>query len=661
MAWKDYLICGLLIAFWTIGNIVWLALDNTPPVWDPAFHISDAVEASEAISRLDVGRLLMLQGQNTFYPPLWHVLAGAFMLLFGKSAAVAIAANLLFVPVIVFGIFLAAKQLFDRRVGLLAACVASFLPGLWGASRTAYIDFALSGMVTLFIGLILAPNLLERRATCVALGLVFGLGMLTKWTFIVYVAGPFLVVMVRCLIPVIRSPEGPGSHTISRTRLTGCLALFGLTAGGVCLPWYVANLANITSRIAGFDVEFQKLDASRTTLSLIGYYAQRLISDQLFLPCFLLAIAGGARIVKKANRLLLLSSWIVVPLVFLSTIHWRDLRYTLPIVPAFAILAGVPLSRLFEWRWPRVAAAALIMLLFGQWLVVSYALGYVNGLAVELGGVRLPIWGCIAQDARPAISIKLPYDAMAAHILRVAPERCSVFVVPVTDFVNPWTLRLEARLAGLRGLEFRYGSFRDSLDGHLDSLLSSDFVVCKDGCQGEVLFDTKALVLGGLLLRRIRAGAIHASLVERFPLPDGSSVYVLGPNRISPETAEGLKEELLAELERLGRPKRPGRFVSPNETNVFARFPERIQWTPAEEALWYIVRLSGPVPTTEVRVCGERLTTARMVSDLIPPGKYTIEVAAANPKGRSEWLKGVFTVGRRGFRISDCGLRACPP
>jgi hypothetical protein len=222
-------------------------------------------------------------------------------------------------------------------------------------------------------------------------------------------------------------------------------------------------------------------------------------------------------------------------------------------------------------------------------------------------------------------------------------------------------LRLEARLAGQTSLQFRFRSFNDSLDEHLSSLLSSDFVVCKDGGQGEVPFDTKALVLGGLLLRRIRAGAIHSSLVERFPLPDGSSVYVLGPNRISQKTAESLKESFLDELERLRRPERPGRFVSPNEPTVFARFPERIQWTPAEEALWYIVRLSGPVPTTEVRVCGERLTTARMVADLVPPGKYTIEVAAANPKGRSEWLKGVFTVGRRGFRIADSGLRACPP
>jgi len=40
----------------------------------------------------------------------------------------------------------------------------------------------------------------------------------------------------------------------------------------------------------------------------------------------------------------------------------------------------------------------------------------------------------------------------------------------------------------------------------------------------------------------------------------------------------------------------------------------------------------------------------------MPPGKYTIEVAAVNPKGRSEWLTGKFTVGRGGLRIA--GLSA---
>ena len=79
---RDYILCGLLIVFWAVGNTVWLRLDNIPPVWDPAFHILDAIEASKALAKLDLPRLLRLEGAGTFYPPLFHVLAGFLMLLF---------------------------------------------------------------------------------------------------------------------------------------------------------------------------------------------------------------------------------------------------------------------------------------------------------------------------------------------------------------------------------------------------------------------------------------------------------------------------------------------------------------------------------------------------------------------------------------------------
>ncbi len=218
-------------------------------------------------------------------------------------------------------------------------------------------------------------------------------------------------------------------------------------------------------------------------------------------------------------------------------------------------------------------------------------------------------------------------------------------MVPVSAEINPWTLMLEAQLARTGNVRVCYRSLDRSVQDHVDALLNSDFILCKDGGQGVLPFASTALMLDGLLLNGIRSSAICGSLTKRFPLPDGSSVYVLGPNRISLEAAKALKKRFLAEVERLGRPKRPGRFVSLNETSVFSRFPERIRWSPVEESLWYVVRISGTVPTTEVRVCGEQLTVAKMQADLMPPGQYTIEVAAANPKGRSEWLKGEFIVG----------------
>ncbi|MBN1593082.1 MAG: hypothetical protein JW941_07555 [Candidatus Coatesbacteria bacterium] len=113
----DYIICGVLVAFWAIGNIVWLSLDNSPPVWDPAFHITDAIVASESIASMEFGRLLSLQGGSTFYPPLWHIVAGIFILIFGRTADAAMVSNLIFLPPLVFGVYYIGRRLFNRRAG----------------------------------------------------------------------------------------------------------------------------------------------------------------------------------------------------------------------------------------------------------------------------------------------------------------------------------------------------------------------------------------------------------------------------------------------------------------------------------------------------------------------------------------------------------------
>ena len=82
----------------------------------------------------------------------------------------------------------------------------------------------------------------------------------------------------------------------------------------------------------------------------------------------------------------------------------------------------------------------------------------------------------------------------------------------------------------------------------------------------------------------------------------------------------------------------------PEMGGSFRAFPEKFRWSSARGALWYVVRLSGPIPPTEMRVCGEQVSIAEIQADLMPDGHYEIEVTAANPKGHSEWLKGGFTV-----------------
>ncbi|MBN2209212.1 MAG: glycosyltransferase family 39 protein [Candidatus Coatesbacteria bacterium] len=642
---NDYMVCLLLSAFWVVGNVIWLWIDDTSPVWDPAFHILDSIEASEAISSLDFARLLRLGGSGTFYPPLFHITAGMMMLVFGRSVDVAIGANLLFIPVLLMGLYYIGARLFDRQVGILAACLGTLLPGLWGVSRTAYLDFALASAVAAFIALLLVPDCFQRRDLCAAMGLVFGLGMLTKWTFVAYVAGPSALVLGRLLRRLTSKREGPSPQYDSVKRATASVILFVVAAGVVCLPWYVMNLAEILGYVSRCDVDFRESCSERGFSELLAFYLHRLATDQIFVPCLLMALIGLLLSIKRKWSLLFLLSWVAIPPLLFSLIAFRDHRYMVPILPGLAVSAAVCLRWMFRRKSLGCVAVLVIVSLFSSWLTVSFG-SSPRCIALRLRRLSLPVWGCIAQDVRPAMAIGYPYEQLLRQLCGSSAIRTKAFVLPCSVGINPWTLRLESRLRRIDGVDFVFRDSADSIEEHLTALLTSEFIICKDGRQGEPPFDRAALVLGGLLLDRLRTGRIALSLVRRVPLPDGSSAYILGPNRISHRAAVNSRGQWLEELRQLERPTKPERLVIPHKLGVLRSVPPVLRWTPVPNALWYVVHIRAAGLDSEVRVCGEQITFAQQQADLMAEGKYTIEVAAANPKGQSDWLRVEFVVNR---------------
>ena len=120
----------------------------------------------------------------------------------------------------------------------------------------------------------------------------------------------------------------------------------------------------------------------------------------------------------------------------------------------------------------------------------------------------------------------------------------------------------------------------------------------------------------------------------------------MGPKRFPRPEHALIRDAFLADLDRLGLPEPPGEFSPDLEGRAFSSFPTTITWSSSDEALWYVVRISGPGFTSEARVCGEQISYAQQFVNLIPKGQYAASVASANPRGQSEWLTASFTVGR---------------
>ena len=207
-------------------------------------------------------------------------------------------------------------------------------------------------------------------------------------------------------------------------------------------------------------------------------------------------------------------------------------------------------------------------------------------------------------------------------------------------------MTLEAKLRNSEDVNVIYRTFTDSLDDHLMALLTSDFILCKDGDMGVIPFCSRALEVGGALHMAIRNKAIHPSLVRRVALPDGASAFILGPNELTRDQAEAIKSHLLRRLTNMPAPQRPERILLPNDSSRFASFPPKIGWTRSPNALWYAVRIEGAVGAAMVNVCGERLFIPKEQCKLMPDGRYSISVSAMNLNGRSDWASASFTVGK---------------
>src|SRR5262249_50781021 len=189
---------------------------------------------------------------------------------------------------------------------------------------------------------------LSRPAWCVALGFVLGLGMLTKPTFATYV----LPAMLWCLWSARGRPA-------SRRRLAW-LGVAVIIALGLSLPWYGPRLVGLPMQVLNRSFKNAMAEGQVETLTAAGLsFYPRVFLPQFGLVAGLLCLWGlwALRRAARARALLWLST--LAPFVLYSLIQNKNLRYTLPILPAAALTTAIGVRRL-EARWRGIVIATCV-------------------------------------------------------------------------------------------------------------------------------------------------------------------------------------------------------------------------------------------------------------------------------------------------------------
>jgi 4-amino-4-deoxy-L-arabinose transferase-like glycosyltransferase len=365
-----------LVSF--IVTVWWITQDNQVPDFDEGMHLIDAIVVRTEISQ---GQLSAPFTDFNNYPPLVHIVGAIGLLIAGlhESAAI-IADNVFFLPMLAGGCYVAGAVAFGRRAGLLAAIFALCTPMWVSEMREFYVDPGETAMVAASVGAILASRRFERVWISALAGFTCSLGMLSKQTFVLFLAGLIVVVIVR-----------------GGWRNWRGLTAFVLAGAALTLPWYIYHYGQLSvltlgatspGVAAGNASAALGITPSRWSGANFAWYFWDLINHQALLQLTLFFLVGTTlalwRFARRRDPDDLTPELAVGGLVGylgVTYINLKDPRYSLPDLVYIAVLGTgwVARARLPWRRWlttalALIAATNFAMVSFGWGPVVSWTL-----------------------------------------------------------------------------------------------------------------------------------------------------------------------------------------------------------------------------------------------------------------------------------------------
>ncbi len=478
---------ALVGAAWLVVAVcvaVWISIDRRPPEWDYANHLERAVSCARDLAAGDWRTLLE---RSSFYPPVVPCAAGLVYRLLPTDVVAGAIVMLLFLGAGMAATYVLGRGLADGAAGVAAAWIFGAAPFVLYSVLRFQLDLPLAAVVAVALVAIARTERFTRAGWSVVAGLVFGLGMLTKPPFAAYLLPPVVWMLAR----------GFGRRVLLNAGLTAFVAAL------VSLPWYGPRLLGLPRQIAFRAVTHAAEEGKPPTLSVAGlaFYPTSL-PVQLGLLAAALLVAG--LIVALARRQGFILVAFLVPFALFMLLRNKDLRYTLPLLPAAAVLAGLAVAAL----GPRLRGVALGVVAAVGALQVS-AVAWAVPPPVELPGLGLR-WVLASPPSRGDWHHR---DFLRLITRETGSRSATVSVVPNDNYFSV--------------SNFRYYATRDTLPLRFmrpweGEPLGIHYMILKTGDQGPDFSEAKSL---RVMERLARDGALARAypIVAEFPLPDGST------------------------------------------------------------------------------------------------------------------------------------------
>jgi 4-amino-4-deoxy-L-arabinose transferase-like glycosyltransferase len=519
----------LLWLFHSAVNTVWLFLDNFPPTWDSAHHLTMTLMWLDYVKSPSLVGLKAVMAASS-YPALPYLVVTPVYLLFGRSAdAAVLGSSALWLGLLLFGTYGLGKEVYSRKAGLLAAVIVSLYPIIIALERDFWLDLQLASAVALALWALLRVGDFENRNRAILLGLILGIGTWIKWPFSFFVFAPVLAVILQ----VWRRADW------SRLRLANlalCLVLAGMLAAGqylsnlLFLSRDVYNFNNVLQLVTGF-AEAANHPAWYTREGAV-YHLTALVNHQasfFFALLFLFSVPVFFKRAARGRWVLGLS--IIVPYILATLLPIKEQRITVPYLPAVAVISAVGLSKI-RWKTLRIIAIVLV-LSFGlfQWWVVSWGVSFLpDHIYWGNSWVYLAVFDQHYVRSPRDYSLK-PGDWKIEQLLGVIEIDAAVNDIPFPIQVplianapayNPNTLNYYSALYDV-DIQFIYVWSWMGKPISLDSYPYS-YLIWKSGQNVEIEGWDQADVRRAEEFLADQQGSLTP--IYRSPLPDGSDVHV---------------------------------------------------------------------------------------------------------------------------------------